>query len=513
MPAERLTMRKIREIFRLKFDRELSNRQIAKSCAIGRTTVAEYLLRFKQAGLSWPLPAHIDDNQLEQRLYPRMPAISADQRPIVDWSYIHGQLRHKSVTLMLLWQEYKEQHPLGYQYSQFCNLYRQWARKIDPVMRQQHRAGEKMFVDYAGQTVAVYDLGTGQMREAQIFVAVLGASNYTFAEATWTQSLPDWIGSHSRAFAFFGGVAQIVVPDNLKSGVSKACFYEPDINPTYLDMANYYDTVVIPARARKAKDKAKVEVAVQIVERWILARLRNRQFFSLRQLNETIGQLLIELNNRAFQKLPGCRKQLFESLDKPALKALPLQPYTYAEWKVAAVNIDYHIEVDRHYYSVPHTLIGKKLDVRISANSIECFYKSKPVASHVRSNLKGRHTTLKQHMPKSHQQWAQWTPQRFMRWAAKIGPATAQLIELILKSRKHPQQGFRSCLGILRLAKSYDNQRLEAACNRALTIGGTSYKSVASILKYNLDQKPLPQQSPSETVIDHKNIRGAHYYH
>ena len=304
-----------------------------------------------------------------------------------------------------------------------------------------------------------------------------------------------------------------MVPDNLKSGVSKACFYEPDINPTYLDMANHYDTVVIPARPRKAKDKAKVEAAVLVVERWILARLRNRQFFSLRQLNETIAELLIQLNNRAFQKLPGCRKKLFESLDKPALKALPLQAYTYAEWKIATVNIDYHIEVDRHYYSVPHTLIGKKVDVRITATSIECFYKSKPVASHVRSYLKGRHTTLKEHMPKSHQQWAQWTPQRFMRWAAKIGPATAQLIERILKSRKHPQQGFRSCLGILRLAKSYDDQRLEAACKRALSIGSTSYKSVASILKYNLDQKPLPEQPPGEAAIEHKNIRGAHYYH
>jgi transposase len=412
-----------------------------------------------------------------------------------------------------LWQEHKEQYPQGYQYSQFCYLYRQWAKKIDPVMRQEHRAGEKLFVDYAGQTVEVYDLHTNQMREAQVFVAVLGASNYTFAEATWTQTLPDWIGSHCRAFLFFGGVTQIVVPDNLKSGVSKACFYEPDINPTYLNMANYYDTVVIPARRRKAKDKAKVEVAVQVVERWILARLRNRQFFSLKQLNDVIGELLLELNSRPFQKLPGCRKDLFESLDKPALKPLPVQPYQHAEWKIATVHIDYHIEADSHYYSVPHQLIGKKIDVRITATTIECFYKSRPVASHIRSCLKGRHTTLKEHMPRSHQQWAKWNPQRFINWAAKIGPHTAELIEVIMNSRKHPQQGFRSCLGILRLAKSYDDQRLEAACRRALTIGGTSYKSVASILKYNLDQKPLPGQTRTEAVIDHENIRGANYYH
>ena len=513
MPAERLTMRKIREVFRLKFDCDISNRQIAKSCNIARSTVAEYLFRFKQAALSWPLAQELGDNQLEQLLYPKLPTLPAHERPLPDWSYVHQQLRHKSVTLMLLWQEHKELHPQAHQYSQFCNLYRQWAAKIDPVMRQEHRAGEKLFVDYAGQTVEVYDLHTNQMREAQIFVAALGASNYTYAEATWTQTLPDWIGSHSRAFTFLGGVPQIVVPDNLKSGVSKACFYEPNINPTYLDMANYYDTVVIPARRRKAKDKAKVEVAVQVVERWILARLRNRQFFSRPPLNDTIAELLVKLNNRGFQKLSGCRKQLFESLDKPALKPLPVQPYPYAEWKIAGVNIDYHIEVDHHYYSVPHELIGKKVDVRITDTTIECFYKSNSVASHIRSYAKGRHTTVKEHMPKSHQQWAKWSPQRFINWAAKIGPHTAKLIEVILNSRKHPQQGFRSCLGILRLAKSYDDQRLEAACRRALSIGSTSYKSVASILKYNLDQKPLPGQTSAEVAIDHKNIRGARYYH
>jgi transposase len=513
MPAERLTMRKIREVFRLKFDCGLSNRQIAKSCAIARSTVADYLFRLQQAGLSWPLPDDIDDNQLEQRLYPALPALPADQRPVVDWAYIHRQLRHKTVTLMLLWQEYKQIYPQGYQYSQFCNLYRQWAGRIDPVMRQEHRAGEKMFVDYAGQTVDVYDLQTNQMRQAQIFVAVLGASNYTYAETTWSQTLPDWIGSHSRAFAFFGGVPQIVVPDNLKSGVSKACFYEPDINPTYLDMANHYGTAVIPARVKKAKDKAKVEVAVQVVERWILARLRNRQFFRLSQLNEAIAELLGDLNSKPFQKLPGCRKQLFDTLDRPALNPLPAKPYQYAEWKKATVNIDYHIEVERHYYSVPYQLIKNKLDVRITQRTIECFYKNKRVASHIRSYQKGRHTTIKEHMPKSHQKWAQWTPDRFIRWAGKIGPHTATLIETILNSRAHPQQGFRSCLGILRLAKSYGNQRLEAACRRAVIIGGTSYRSVESILKHNLDRKPLAQEQAAEACIAHTNIRGSQYYH
>ena len=513
MPAERLTMRKIREVFRLKFDCDISNRQIAKSCNIARSTVGEYLFRFQQAALSWPLPQDIDDNQLEQLLYPQLPALPAHERPLPDWSYLHQQLRQKSVTLMLLWQEYKEIHPQGYQYSQFCHRYRQWAAKIDPVMRQEHRAGEKLFVDYAGQTIPVYDLHSNQMREAQIFVAVLGASNYTYAEATWTQSLPDWIASHGRAFAFFGGVPKLVVPDNLKSAVSKASFYDPDINPTYLDLVNHYGTVVIPARVRRPKDKAKVETGVQIVERWILARLRNRQFFSLRQLNQAIAELLADLNNKPFQKLPGSRKSAFESMDRPALNPLPSQPYQFAEWKKATVNVDYHIEVHRHYYSVPHALIKKKIDVRITNNTIECFYKSKRVASHIRSHHKGRHSTVKEHMPKSHQKWAEWTPQRFVRWAAKIGPHTQSLIENVLNSRAHPQQGFRSCLGILRLAKGYGNDRLEAACRRAVAIGGTSYRSVESILKHNLDQKPLPDQSSKNPPIEHINIRGARYYH
>jgi transposase len=506
-------MRKIREVFRLKFDCELSNRKIAKSCHIARSTVGEYLFRFHQAALSWPLPVDMDDLELEQLLYPPTPAPFDSLRRLPNFNYIHAELRKKGVTLNLLWQEYKEQNPHGYQYSQFCHLYRQWTNKIDPVMRQEHRAGEKMFVDYAGHTVPVYDLHTNQMREAQIFVAVLGASNYTYAEATWTQSLADWIGSHSRAFTFFGGIPKVVVPDNLKSAVSKSNYYDPDINPSYLDMANHYGTAVIPARVRKPKDKAKVEVAVQVVERWILARLRNRQFFSLHQLNQAIAELLEDLNSKPFQKLPGSRKSAFEGLDRPALNPLPSQPYQFAEWKKATVNVDYHIEVHRHYYSVPHTLIKKKLDVRITNNTIECFYKNKRVASHIRSHHKGRHSTIKEHMPKSHQKWAQWTPDRFIRWAAKIGVNTQKLIENVLNSRAHPQQGFRTCLGILRLAKSYGDDRLEAASRRAVSIGGTSYRSVESILKHNLDQKPLPDQPSKNPPIEHTNIRGARYYH
>ena len=512
MPAERLTMRKTKEVFRLKFDCQLSNRKIAESCLIARSTVAEYLFRFQQAALSWPLPEAMDDAQLEELLFPPTALPPITERPLPDWLYIHNELRRKGVTLNLLWQEYKAQHPTGYQYSQFCYWYRQWAKKIDPVMRQEHRAGEKLFVDYAGMTIPVYDRQAAKAREAQIFVAVLGASNYCFAEATWTQSLPDWIASHARAFAYFGGVPRIVVPDNLKTGITKACFYEPDINPTYLDMANHYGTAVIPTRVRKPKDKAKVEAGVQIVERWILAQLRDRQFFGLHSLNQAITLLLAELNQKPFQKLPGSRKSLFEALDRPALKPLPAHSYQYAEWKKARVNIDYHIEVDRHYYSVPHQLIQKQLDVRITPSTIECFYKNKRVASHIRSYQQGRHTTVKEHMPKSHQKWAEWTPQRFIHWAGKIGPQTVQLIENILNSRRLPQQGFRSCLGVLRLAKSYGDQRLEAACKRAVVIGGTSYRSVESILKHNLDQKPLFDETAAVAPVSHSNIRGAHYY-
>jgi transposase len=513
MPTKRLTMRKIREVLRLRFDCNLPFTQIATSCDIGRSTVFDYLQRFEAAELGWPLPANIDDGELERRLFPLSCPDSTPKRDYPDFEYLHRELRRKSVTLMLLWQEYKELHPDGYQYSQFCHLYRQWTKHIDPVMRQQHLAGEKMFVDYAGQSVNVFDLLTGQIHQAQIFIAVLGASNYTYAQATWTQQLPDWIDAHCRAFAYFGGVAELTVPDNLKTGVTKACFYEPDINPTYLDMARHYGTIIIPTRVRKPKDKAKVEVAVQIVERWILARLRNQTFFGLQQLNEAIRPILEQLNQKPFQKLPGSRKSLFDTIDKSALKPLPVKPYQFAEWKTARVNIDYHIEVDRHYYSVPHQFIKKQIDVRITTNTVECFYKNNRVASHIRSNQPGHHSTIKQHMPKSHQKWVEWTPQRFVRWAEKIGPMTTALIKKVLTSRRHPQQGFRSALGILRLVKSYGENRLEAACKRALLIDSSSYRSVASILKHSLDQRPVNESEKEPSTITHTNIRGAHYYH
>jgi transposase len=506
-------MRKIKEVLRLRWANGLSKRKTAKSCGISRPAVDEYLRRAEEAGLSWPLPADLDDGALERLLFPAAPTLPAQVRGLPDWSTINRELKRKGVTLFLLWQEYRESHPQGYQYSWFCECYRAWQGQLDVVMRQDHRAGEKLFVDYAGQTVPVVDRFSGEIREAQIFVAVLGASNYTYAEATWTQGLPDWIGSHQRCFQYLGGVPEIVVPDNLRSGVSKAHRYEPDTNPTYQDMASHYGVAVLPARVRRPRDKAKVEAGVLVVERWILAMLRNRTFFSLAELNTAIRELLEKLNARTFKKLPGSRREHFVALDQPALQLLPAAPYVYAEWKKARVHIDYHVEVDGHYYSVPHALIKKQLEVRITKHTLECFHRGNRVASHRRSYHKGRHTTVPAHMPEAHRQAGDWSPERLAHWAAKMGPATEKLILTVLSARKHPQQAYRSCLGILRLGKAYGDDRLEAACRRALTLGSHSYKSIESILRHGLDKQPLAEQTELTLPEDHDNIRGPSYYH
>lgn len=511
MPAKRLSMRKIIEVLRLKA-KGLSNRQIAKACAVSRPSVAEYIRRARAAQLHWPLPEGLGDAEIEQRLFPPQSTLSTDKRALPDWQTVHAELRrNKHVTLDLLWQEYKELNPDGFQYSWFCHHYRKWMGKLDLVMRQEHRAGEKLFVDYAGQTVEVIDPDTGEVTEAQIFVAVFGASNYTFAEATRSQSLPDWIGSHVRAFTFFGGVPEVVVPDNLRSAVTKSCRYEPDLNPTYQDMAGHYNTAVVPARVRKPQDKAKAENGVLVVERWILAKLRNRRFFSMTELNRAISELLRDLNNRPFKKLDGCRLSHFEAIDRPALRPLPLTPYEFAEWKKVRVNVDYHIEAERHYYSVPHSLVGKQLDLRLTASTVECFHRGKRVASHRRSRLQGRHTTVHEHMPRKHRQYAGWPPDRFIRWANDIGPYTGKLATTILASRRHPEQTYRTLFGILRLDKSYPG-RLENACRRALHIGSTSYRSVESILKNGLDRQPVPTPPCQSAPVQHDNIRGADYY-
>jgi transposase len=512
MPGKRLSMRKIREVLRLKYELNRSNREIGLSCGIGSSTVGDYIQRVRNAGLSWPLSDQLSDTALEQLLYPPSTPRNSS-RLFPDFQEVHKELQsRKNVTLNLLWQEYKEQNPDGYQYSWYCQNYREWAARLDVVMRQEHRAGEKVFVDYAGQTVPVIDRETGEIHKAQIFVAVLGASSYTYAEATLSQQIEDWIGSHVRAFSYFGGVTEAIVPDNLKSGVSKVCRYEPDINPTYHDLANYYQTVVIPARVRKSRDKAKAEAGVLLVERWILARLRKHTFFSLAELNKVIKELLALLNAKPFKKLPGSRQSRFAEIDQPALKPLPPAPYEIAYWKKVTVHLDYHVEVEGHYYSVPYTLVRKQLEVRYTRTTVECLYRNQRVASHPRNQDRGRHTTVKEHMPPGHQKYSEWNPERFIRWAAKIGPQTKVLTETLLVQRAHPQQAYRTLLGILRLGKAYGEQRLEAACERALQINALSYRSIESILKNGLDQKPLGRKEAGSTPIQHGNIRGANYY-
>jgi transposase len=383
-------------------------------------------------------------------------------------------------------------------------------------MRQAHVAGEKLFVDYAGTTIDIFDAATGEVHACQLFVAALGASSYTYAEATATQSLPDWIGAHTRAFAFFGGVPAMVVSDNLKSGVTKACFYEPAVNRAYAEMAAHYDTAIVPARPKKPRDKAKVEVAVQVATRWIIAKLRNRRFFSLTELNAAIGECVKALNDRVTRHLGASRRALFEATDQPALKSLPSETYVYAEWKQVKAGLDYHVEVEKHYYSVPHALLRETLWARITARTIELFHRGKRVAAHVRSSSNRKHTTVSEHMPSSHRRYADWTPDRIQRRAGEIGPKTSALVEIILRERRHPEQGVRSCLGILRQAGNYGPERLEAACGRALDIGARSYTSVTSILKNNLDRQRPAQSNNGGTdgpAIVHANIRGPRYFH
>jgi transposase len=513
MAARRLSMRKIKEVLRLRFEHGIAIRKIAGSCRIGHGTVQEYLVRARMTGLSWPLPEGLDDGTIEGMLYP--PAepdrVRAVGMPAME--EIHRELKRKGVTLHLLWEEYKERCPDGYGYSRFCELYRQWEGKLHVSLRQTHRAGEKLFVDWAGQTIPVVDPETGEIREAYLFVAVMGASNYTFARAYPSRELPFWIQAHVEAFRFLGGVSEILVPDNTKTGVTHPCYYEPDINRSYHEMAAHYGCVVIPTRVRAPRDKAKVETGVLVAERWVLAALRNHRFFSVDEINSAVDEKLEVLNNRRLQKLHTTRREQFESLDRPVLKPLPCVAYQYGEWKKATVNVDHHIETEGHYYSVPWQLIKQKVEVRLSGLTVEVFLKGKRVASHPRSFKRGGFTTLDEHRPKSHQRYLQWTPSRIIRWAAQNGPHTEQLVTKVLESRPHPEQGFRSSLGIMRLGTKHSAERLEEACQRALALKAYSYKSVASILRNGLEKEPLPADQGSTEVLIHPNIRGERYYH
>jgi len=499
-------MRKIREVLRLKFEAGLGDRRIAEAIGSARSTVQDCLRRVREAAIPWPLPEGLDEAALHARLYRR--EASASRAPAPDFVKLQAELKRPGVTRALLWQEYKTVHPDGWQYSVFCDQYRRWLATQDLVLRQHHVPGEKCFVDYAGQTAGVADRATGELRPVQIFVAVLGASSYTYAEATWSQQLPDWLGSHVRALDFFGGVPRAIVPDNLKSGVIKAHRYEPEINPAYQDFAEHYALAILPARVRKPRDKAKVEVAVQVVERWILARLRDRTFFSLAELNSAIRDLLNGLNTRPFKRRDGCRQSLFNEIERPALRALPDRPYSFATWKKAKVHLDYHVEVERAYYSVPYKLIGQTVDVRLGAHTLEIFHRQQLVAAHARSTHRGHFTTATEHRPERHNAVLELTQERLMQRALAIGPAIAAVLTQQLHQRRHPEEALRASLGILRLARDFNPEALEAAATRALELKVCSYRAMRTLMTTTTS---APRE-PKAPALDHENVRGEKYF-
>lgn len=510
MPYGRLPMRRTKEILRLKLEAHLSNRQVGRAVGVSCSTVSDTVTRFRGSGIPWPVPETMSDSTLERSLYRPKGEVATDERE-PDWEHVRKELGRKHVTLQLLWSEYKQDHPDGFQYSWYCERYRAWAAKLDPVMRQEHKAGERLFVDWAGDTVPIIDPDTGEVRPAYLFVAVLGASSYTYAEATLSQDTDAFLSAHCRAFQFLGGVPEILVPDNLKTGVNRSHRYEPEIAAGYADLAAHYGTAIIPARVRKPRDKAKVEAGVLHAYRHILAPLRNRVFFSLAELNEAIETRVAAINERPFKKMSGSRRSVFAELDSPALIPLPVEPYVHRTRKSAAVHIDYHVELAGHLYSVPHHLVRERVDLVFTDSVVEVFFDGHRVASHARSHVRGRATTDPAHMPSSHREVASWTPERIESWARQTGPATEALVASIMSSRSHPELGFRSCLGILRLSKTYGADRLEAACVRALSCGARSYKSVKSILDKKLDSVPASQDTPSPAPM-HDNVRGAAYY-
>ncbi len=512
MPTERLSMRRIRDLLRLKCAQGLSERAIALSLGLGKGTVGGYLARARQAGLSWPLPPELDDDSLELLLFPSPTMASRLDRPVPDWAVMDRELRRPGVTRALLWEEYRARAPDGFGYAWFCEHFDAWKGRVRPTMRQTHVGGEKVFVDFAGDTIDVIDPATGEARAMKLFVAAMGASHYTYAEAVASEGLEDWTLAHVRMFAFLGGVPKAVVPDNLKSAVIKADRFDPGLNRTYAEMAAHYGTAILPARPRKPRDKAKVEVAVQIAQRWILARLRNHRFFALADLNVAIRRLLDELNMRVMRGYGASRADLFATLDRPHLQPLPEAPYEFARWKRARVAPDYHVEVDSSWYSVPFGLIRQEVDVRVCGAIVEIFHKGQRVASHPRCPGRRSHVTLPDHMPSAHRRHAEWTPARVLAQATKLGPAVVAFCEAVMVDRPHPEQGFRTCLGVLSLAKSYDATRLDAACQRGLSIRARSVASIKSILQSGLDRTFL-EEAAEELPLQHANIRGQGYYH
>ena len=508
-------MRIIKDILRLKFDSNLSQRQISRSLNIGLGTVSLHLKRVQKSTLSWPLPDGMSDIELERILFPGQLATARGNYVEPDYPAMHKELKQKGVTKQLLWEEYKQVHKEdGYQYSQYCQRYRDWVLTLKRSMRQVHKAGEKLFIDYCGPTISITNPDTGEVYQAQVFVATWGASNYTYAEATRSQQKADWIQSHINAFEFFGGVPEILVPDNLRSAVTKNCRYEPIINESYQHLAQHYKTTVIPARPYKPKDKAKAENAVLVVERWIMARLRHNTFFTLAELNQHIRFLLDDLNQRPFKKLPGSRCSQFEALDRLALRALPIQAYHFTEFKLVRVNIDYHIEYDKHYYSVPHHLVKHQLEAQATRDVVRLYFKGKQIATHARSHRQGAHSTDAAHMPQAHRKHSEWSPERLLSWSKKLGPSVTRLVKTLLEKKQHPEQAYRACLGLLNLSRSYEPARLDKACERALAIGSTTVRSVKSILEKGMDQlTDTPVQTQESTCSEHDNVRGANYYH
>jgi transposase len=507
-------MRKIREVLRLRFELGLGQRAIARACSISQSTVHEYLHRAAAAGVVWPLGEEWDEQRVEQALFGERQVVKRlSEQVLPDFAGLHAELQqHPHLTLQLAWEEYRQVHPEGYGYSRFCELYQRWRGKQDVVLRQIHKPGEKGFVDWAGATIPVHDPVTGEIWPASLFVMVLGTSSYTYAEATRDQQLAAWINAHIHAFEYFSGVPRLLIPDNLRTGVSRACRYDPDLNPTYQEFAMHYDVGVVPARPYRARDKAKVEVGVQVAERWILAALRHQKFFRLADLNHAIRELLERLNQRPFRKREGSRASVFAAVERNALRALPAEPFDMSQWSYARVNIDYHIAFNANFYSVPYTLVQERVEVRATPTTIEIFHKGQRVASHVRGHGREQVFTQREHRPKSHQAHLEWTPSRMVHWAEQIGPHTAKLFERILAEKPHPEMGYRSCLGIIRLAEEFSAARMEAAADRAIRTGACRYKSVKSILKNSLDQQPLPELPPLPVPPSHDNIRGAEYF-
>jgi transposase len=507
-------MHQLKECFRLKFECAFSHERIARTLGLSKGAVGKYVSREQTLGLTWAMLSTWDEAQLQARLHIPVPSVRG-VRASIDLAWVHRELRRKGVTLQLLWQEYREAHgdTSTYQYTQFCQHYGAYASSLRRSMRQVHRAGEKLFIDFAGPTVGIVNPDSGELRRAHIFVAVLGASNYTYACATQAETQGDWLRGLTQALRFIGGVPALVVPDNPRALIARPDRYEPELNRAAQACATHYGMAILPARPRKPKDKAKVEVGVQIVERWILARLRHQTFFSLAALNHAIVALLTDLNARPFKKLDGNRLSWFETIDQPALLPLPAQPFEIAQFTFCTVNIDYHVELDAHYYSVPHALVRKRVEARITDYTVEILHGGKRVASHARSRVRGGYTTVHEHMPAAHRAHREWSPARFLRWGQDIGEATGQLVEHLLSDRPHPEMGYRSCLGLLSLARRYGAPRLEAACTRAIAIGSRTRRSVLSILQGGLDQQPLPTKPQTDWVSpEHDNLRGAAYY-